>query len=171
MQLFNQETGDVLQTTRDPNLNFSVEENITYGVRVLGQEGQDYNLLTDTGILFDSTAVQWGQPLTTSLVTSDMVNMFAYNTNSRRYYGDGYYISANEVVVGDTVEIQVESTELPPTIYLVNAETGELIDDWLGSRNQKTVNFNVEEEMGYLIIVSSLYANQVGEYTFSVDIC
>lgn len=170
MQLFNQETGDVLQTTRDPNINFSVEENITYGVRVLGQEGEDYNLLTDTGILFDSTAVQWGQPLTASLVTGDMVNMFAHNTNSRRYYGDGYYISANEVVVGDSVEIQVESIEFPPTIYLLNAETGELIDDWLGSRNQKTVNFNVEEEIGYLILVSSLYANQVGEYTFSVDI-
>ena len=125
--------------------------------------------MTDTGLLFDSTVIEFEQPLTTSLVTSDMVNIFARNFGSNRYYGDGYYVSGDALVVGDTLKMQVESTEFIPTLYLVNAETGEFIDDWRGSQQKKTVNFTLEEEMDYLIIVSSLYANQVGEYVFSVD--
>lgn len=169
MQLFNQDTGDILQTTRGIHLDFTVEEDITYGVRVLGQKGENYNLMTDTGLLFDSTVVEFDEPLTASLVTSDTLNMFARNSRSRSYYGDGYFVSADEVVVGDTLKIEVESTEFIPTLYLVNAETGELIDNWRGSQKQKTVNFKVEENIDYLIMVSSLYGNQVGEYTFNVD--
>ncbi|MDJ0507806.1 MAG: hypothetical protein QNJ64_00900 [Crocosphaera sp.] len=169
MQLFDHKTGDVLQTSLDSHLNFSVEEGITYGVRVLGEEGQDYNLTTDTGFLFDSTVIEFDQPLTASLVTSDMVNMFARNSSLSRYYGDGYYVSGDKLLVGETLTIHVESEEFIPSLYLVNAKTGELIDNWRGSQKQKTVNLIAEEEMDYLIMVSSIYGNEVGEYTFKVE--
>ena len=162
MQLFNQDT-------RGTVLDFTVDPNITYGVRVLGQQGENYNLSTDTGLLFDSTVVEFDQPLTASLVTSDTLNMFARNSSSMSYYGDGYFVSADKVVVGDTLTMEVESTEFIPSVYLINAETGQLIDDWRGSQQQKTINFTVEEDIDYLIMVSSIYANQLGEYTFSVD--
>ncbi len=61
VQLFDQNTGDILQTTTQTNLTFTVEEGINYGVRVVGEAGGSYDLTTDTGLLFDTNVIGLNQ--------------------------------------------------------------------------------------------------------------
>ncbi len=172
IQLFDQNTGDVLQTTSADNLQFTVEEGINYGARILGRAGETYNLKTNTGILFDSSPIELNQTVTNSLASSDAPAYFKAFGSNRVYYSDGYYLSREDFNGQDQVTITIENPDFLPDLHIINAQTGDIIDSYnsYNSDNETlSYNLNVEEGTDYLFMVTSRYRQQVGEYTFTVN--
>ena len=126
VQLINKDTGDVLQSSNQPNLKFTVEDNINYGVRILGEAGETYSLTTDTGYLFDSNVIALNQTITSSLARSDSRAFFKEFLPFQRYYSDGYYLSADSLEGEDQVTIRTSSV-LPPYLYIMNAQTARVL--------------------------------------------
>ncbi|MDJ0730174.1 MAG: hypothetical protein QNJ33_09315 [Crocosphaera sp.] len=169
VQLFNQDTGDVLQTTNEADLKFTVEEGVNYGVRILGQAGDTYDLTTNTGLLFDSNPIGLNQTITNSLDTSDATAYFKYFLSNHVYYSDGYYLS-RESLNGETqVTITIENAEFLPDMYIINAQTGDIIDSYSYHGEVLSYDLNIDEGIDYLCLVTSRYNAQVGEYTFTVN--
>lgn len=168
VQLYDQDTGDVLQTTTEANLQFTVEEGINYGVRVLGEAGETYSLTTDTGLLFDSNVIGLNETITSSLVTSDARLDYKEYWSYHRFYSDGYYFSADSLQGQDELTIKIDA-EFAPEVHIVNAQTGEFLDfDRTLYRTNLTHTFDVEDNIDYLILVTSRHNGQIGEYTLSL---
>ncbi|MDJ0658314.1 MAG: hypothetical protein QNJ42_02370 [Crocosphaera sp.] len=169
VQLFDQDTGDILQTTNQSNLKFTVEDGINYGVRIVGEAGGTYDLTTDTGLLFDSNVIGLNQTITNSLVTSDFRDYTREHWSYHRYYSDGYYLSADSLQGQDQLEITIDG-EFSPELHILNAQTGEILDSYSKRYASKiTYEFDVEDGMDYLLLVSSRHNAQTGQYTFNIQ--
>ena len=172
IQLFNQDTGDLLQSTTAANLQFTVEEGINYGVRVVGGAGQTYDLTTNTGILFDSNPIELNQTITNSLATSDAAAYFKSFGSNSIYYSDGYYVSGDDLHGEDQLTITIDDSDFLPDLHIVNAQTGDIIDSYNHydfDNDILSYDLSVEEGIDYLFVVSSRYRQEVGEYTFAVN--
>ncbi|MDJ0599459.1 MAG: hypothetical protein QNJ37_11530 [Crocosphaera sp.] len=170
VQLFDQDTGTILQTTNQANLNFTVQDGINYGVRILGAAGETYDLTTNTGLLFDSNVMELNQTITSSLVTSDSRAYFKESASYQRFYEDSYYLSSDSLQGEDKVNIKINNAEFSPHLYILNAQTGEILDSraTLYSSNL-SYNLDVKEGIDYLILLTSYHNAQIGKYTFTVE--
>ncbi len=173
VQLFDQETGTVFESTRESELVFTVEEGINYGVRILGEAGDTYDLNTNTGILFDSNPTQLNQTITNSLSNSDALAYFKnFRSTTHSFYSDGYYLSGDSLSGKDQVTVTIENLDFLPEFHIINAQTGDILESYnLYNFDSHSMSYDlqVEQGMDYLVLVSSRYRQEVGEYTFSVN--
>ncbi|MEA5512136.1 hypothetical protein VB715_20385 [Crocosphaera sp. UHCC 0190] len=169
VQLLNRNTGEILLSSNNQILDFTAVEGINYGVRVIGSDGVNYSLTTNTGFLFDSTDISANQTIDTKLAKTDNVNLMEWQTRSATgYYADGYSLMSQNLVPGQSIELNLMSSKFDAFLYLLNAKTGELIarnDDGGEGSNSRLV-FTPEAAMDYLVMAAS-YNAKTGDYTLS----
>ncbi|MDJ0844686.1 MAG: hypothetical protein QNJ08_10650, partial [Crocosphaera sp.] len=57
-----------------------------------------------------------------------------------------------------------------PYLYIINAQTGEIIDSQTRRYGRSlSYEFDVEEETDYLVLLTSRYNRQTGQYTLAVQ--
>ena len=131
---------------------------------------QRHTLTTDTGYLFDSNVIALNQTITSSLARSDSRAFFKEFLPFQRYYSDGYYLSADSLEGEDQVTIRTSSV-LRPDLYIMNAQTGEVIDSLRGTRSNRNLSYilDVEEGIDYLILFTSNSSGSTGQYSLTVE--
>ena len=110
------------------------------------------------------------ETITSSLVTSDSRAFFKEFWRFQRYYSDGYYLSADSLEGEDQVTIRTSSV-LRPDLYIMNAQTGEVIDSLRGTRSNRNLSYilDVEEGIDYLILFTSNSSGSTGQYSLTIE--
>lgn len=103
------------------------------------------------------------------------------NDNSKYYYDRLDELSAKAgkdgVVVGDVFNVALASSSFDPVLFILNQDTGEVIDVAETSTTQTIsgvdyqiaeLNFTVQDNINYVASVESALPNQTGEYLYQV---
>lgn len=170
VQIVNADTGEVIAFDDDSGfgvnsrLSFTAEEGVDYIVRVtsFGSDATgDYTVLTNTGNIVPATPLSDNESVNGALVSSDPDNELRTGSDY-----DGYLLT--DLVTGQQVQVNLDSSEFDPFLQLVNAETGEVLaenDDFNGLNSQLT--FTVEEGIDYIVRATSFSSETGGEYTLT----
>jgi hypothetical protein len=115
------------------------------------------------------------------LTTSDLLYCCDGSHNDKYYYDrlDELSVRAgeNNVAVGDTFELALASDLFPPVLFLLNQDTGAVIDvasvatsETVGGANFQIVDlsFTVEDNINYVVSAESALPNQTGDYILSI---
>ncbi|AFY57528.1 hypothetical protein Riv7116_5131 [Rivularia sp. PCC 7116] len=91
--------------------------------------------------------------------------------NQEPFYYDSYTVSAEFLapLVGQTISMEVQSADFEPFVFLLNADTFEIIDDSynsLGSGNAQ-IDVKIQPDVNYLVSVESALPGETGSYTFA----
>ncbi len=173
LQLVNADTGDVIAFNDDANsslnseLNFTVEDGIDYILRTtsFGIEATgEYNLTLNTGTATPATLFDNNQIFTGTLDSTDPDNPTRVDR-----FRDDYLL--RDVMAGDEVQVNLDSTEFDTYVQLVNADTGDVIvfnDDANGSLNSQ-LNFTVEDGIDYILRTTSFGVGATGNYSLNIS--
>ncbi|MGK7899218.1 MAG: hypothetical protein AB4372_37780 [Xenococcus sp. (in: cyanobacteria)] len=99
-----------------------------------------------------------------SLLLQDHPNPYRLNA-----FQDDYTLV--DFTLGQTIELDLSSEEFDTYLQLINSDTGEIIaenDDFDGSSNSR-LSFIAEENLNYLVRVTSYSSGEVGNYTLTAD--
>lgn len=88
-------------------------------------------------------------------------------------YGDDFQIEG--VTAGDTIRVTVkagpENLNFIPVVVVLNADSfDEIVNTFDQEMTEVSVIFTAEEGVTYVILVSNLEENQIGEYSLSVEL-
>jgi hypothetical protein len=170
LQVVNASTGQVVYYNDDANnsynsqVNFVAQAGIDYIVRATSYGANAigaYSLITNQGSLIAGTPISGNQTLSGTLVTTDSAN----NLRSGTYY-DGYLLT--NLVAGQEVQVNLNSTVFDTYLQIVNVATGQIVafnDDFNGLNSQ--VTFTVQDGVDYIVRATSFSFSATGTYTLT----
>ncbi|MGP1383970.1 MAG: S8 family peptidase [Thainema sp.] len=174
LQIINADTGTLVAFDDDsgPGLNsqltFTVQAETDYIIQVssfgVGEVG-NYQLNSSAGQLNPAAAMQPNQTVQGALVSSD-----AEDKQFGDYYYDGYYIS--NLTAGQTVQINLSSSQFDTYLQLVDADTGDIIamDDDGGPGLNSQLTFVAQADTNYIVQATSYASNTTGSYTLTTSV-
>lgn len=158
LQLINAHSGELISFDDDggsglnSRLTFTPQENLNYLVRVTSFSAHmtgNYTLtIEEKGIA--GTTITSNQSLSGNLALRDLSNPA----------GDDYVLTG--FVPGEQVRINLDAN-FPTSVQLVNADTGNV----LGSNSDNQLLFTAQEEINYLLRVTSADTSASGDYTIT----
>jgi hypothetical protein len=170
-------SSNVLITMDDIIANLSVPEDLLNQDQTLflDIESTDPSNSNSYDLDFELTPIYAGE-----LSTSD--SLYCCDDHNKKYYYDrldeiSFKAGENDVEVGDELDFNLGSTSFDPVLFLLNKDTGEVIDvayesttETIGGVDYQTVNLSldVQENINYVVSVESALPNQTGEYYLSV---
>lgn len=149
------------------------------------QPGQDYfvniqdifpNDGIDNSYFIDSKTV----PVLAGQINTDDPFYCCNNNEDAKYYYDelnnpSIRAGENGISVGDRVSIELSSDDFVPIIFLLNDDTGAVIDlttthSPSGSLNTTNLNFTVENNINYSLSIETASPGEIGDYLLEIDI-
>lgn len=169
LYLINSETGELLRTSTDSGLDlnsqltFTIRDGINYVISVSTRDEMEvgsYGLSTIIGI----PNIQIPETVTGTLTESDATVL---NTEDGGiHYVDDFELSG--LTAGKQVTIDLISADFDTYLYLINADSVEIIqendDGGIISRTNSRLSFTVQEAVNYVIRVSSWGEMDTGSY-------
>jgi len=195
LELLNEETGDVIQTSNsgaaggvfggDEKLTFSFESGVRYLLRVSKTTGDvpgDFTLNVWDPValaanpLLTVPATPKAKPVKGTLATTDAFDPVFEPGGD--YYKDDFRLDTSAVPAGKVVEIRMKSKGKPGTaiddfVGLIDAENGRFIvgnDNFAGKTNDAGLRFIPVPGKSYLLRASGAAENDVGTYTLSAAV-
>ena len=173
LQVINAETGQVLEFDdnsgqgSNARVTFTVADGIDYIVRATSSESDvtgNYTLRTSTGVAIPGTPISSNETLNGTLSTTD-----PNNPNRPGKYYDGYLLTG--LSVGQTVQVNLDSSAFDTYLQVVNADTGAVLayDDDSGSGYNSQLNFTVQDGIDYIVRATSYSSGVTGAYTLTTQ--
>ncbi len=169
LQVVNATTGQVLFSNDDPNstnsqVTFTTQAGVKYMARVTSSVADatgTYSLTTNSGNLAAATPISGSQTINGTLVTSDPTN----SLRSGSFY-DGYLFT--NLVAGQQVQLNLNSSAFDTYLQVVNAATGQVVaeNDNSGGTNSQ-VTFNVQAGASYIARATSAASGATGAYSLT----
>ena len=170
LQVVNAATGAVITYDDDSGeglnsqLTFTAQEGIDYILRATsygsGVTG-NYTLSTNFGAFTSGTPISGNQTFNGTLVNTDPTNTL----RSGSYY-DGYLLT--NLIAGEQVQVNLNSSAFDSYLQVVNANTGEVVafnDDFSGLNSQ--VTFTAQAGVDYIARATSYTLGATGAYTLT----
>lgn len=170
VQVVNAATGQVLAFNDDANgtlnsqLTFTAQAGVDYIVRATSYSPQTtgaYTLTSNSGQLASATPIGGNQTIAGAIATTDPSDPLRPGT-----YYDGYLLA--NLVAGQQVQVNLNSTVFDAYLQVVNANTGEILvsnDNVSGTNSQLT--FAVQEGIDYIVRTGTAGTGATGAYTLT----
>lgn len=171
LQVVNANTGDVIAYNDDFNglnsqVTFTTQAGIDYIVRATSYGSSAigaYGLVSNIGDLTSATPINPNQTFSGTLVTTDPAN----SLRSGSLY-DGYLLT--NLVAGQQVQVNLNSTAFDTYLQIVNSATGEVIaenDNFSGTNSQ--ASFTPQTGVDYIARATSFAGAATGAYTLTTS--
>lgn len=157
-------------TSSNLKAKFSSEEVLDYILSTTEQNSSNfYQIITKTSGSLLSIPVSLNRDRLTEL-TGSLINSDPRNTILFGSFHDDYDL--NNLVAGDLVEVNLESSAFDSYVQLLNADTGELIafDDDGGRLFNSRLTFQVQSNINYTLRATSFRPNATGAYSLTTEI-
>ena len=104
-----------------------------------------------------------------SILTGSLTDSDTLNPTRTGSYSDDYQLT--DVVVGEVITIDLTSDEFDTYLYLINADTGEIIrsNNNSSTETNSRIRFIASSDINYIARVSSSYKEEVGSYQLSAS--
>jgi len=171
LQVVNAATGQVVVQNdnfsgTNSQVTFAAQAGVNYIVRAtssaLGATGT-YSLITNNGTLISATPISGSQTFSGTLANTDPANSLRKGS-----YYDGYLLT--NLVAGQQVQVNLNSTAFDAYLQIVNATTGQVVaenDNFSGTNSQ--VTFTPQAGVGYIARATSFAPSAIGAYTLTTS--